>query len=73
LQLIRAFLNRPEPGIVVSVDLMSTGVDIPDLECIVFLRPVESRILLMRSCQHPAPAEGGQGGLPAGSGEAGGW
>jgi superfamily II DNA or RNA helicase len=37
LQLIRAFLNRPEPGIVVSVDLMSTGVDIPDLECIVFL------------------------------------
>ena len=28
-----------------SVDLMSTGVDIPDLEFIVFLRPVKSRIL----------------------------
>lgn len=45
LQLIREFRNRPQPGIVVSVDLMSTGVDIPDLEFIVFLRPVKSRIL----------------------------
>ena len=45
LQRIREFRNRPEPGIVVSVDLMTTGVDIPDLEFIVFLRPVKSRIL----------------------------
>jgi type I restriction enzyme, R subunit len=45
LQLIREFRNRPQPGVVVSVDLMSTGVDIPDLEFIVFLRPVRSRIL----------------------------
>jgi type I restriction enzyme R subunit len=45
LQMIRQFRNRPEPGVVVSVDLMSTGVDIPDLEFIVFLRPVKSRIL----------------------------
>jgi type I restriction enzyme R subunit len=30
---------------VVTVDLLSTGVDIPDLEFIVFLRPVKSRIL----------------------------
>jgi type I restriction enzyme R subunit len=45
LQRIREFRNRREPGIVVSVDLMSTGVDIPDLEIIVFLRPVQSRIL----------------------------
>ena len=45
LQRIREFRNRPLPGIVVSVDLMSTGVDIPDLEYIVFLRPVKSRIL----------------------------
>ena len=29
----------------VTVDLMTTGVDIPDLEFIVFLRPVKSRIL----------------------------
>src|SRR5262249_7280743 len=45
LQAIREFRNRPTPAVVVSVDLMSTGVDIPDLEFIVFLRPVKSRIL----------------------------
>jgi type I restriction enzyme, R subunit len=45
LQLIREFRNRPQPGVVVTVDLLSTGVDIPDLEFIVFLRPVKSRIL----------------------------
>lgn len=45
LQRIREFRNRPMPGVVVTVDLLSTGVDIPDLEFIVFLRPVKSRIL----------------------------
>lgn len=45
LQRIREFRNRPDPRIVVSVDLMSTGVDIPNLEFIVLLRPVKSRIL----------------------------
>ncbi len=45
LQLIREFRNRAQPGVVVTVDLLSTGVDIPDLEFIVFLRPVKSRIL----------------------------
>jgi len=45
LQRIREFRNRPKPGIAVSVDLMSTGVDIPDLEFIVLLRPIKSRIL----------------------------
>jgi len=45
LQKIREFRNRPEPGIVVTVDMLSTGIDIPSLENIVFLRPVQSRIL----------------------------
>lgn len=45
LQRIREFRNRPEPKIVVTVDMLSTGVDIPALEFIVFLRPVQSRIL----------------------------
>lgn len=45
LQRIREFRNRPQPSIVVTVDMLSTGVDIPDLEYIVFLRPVKSRIL----------------------------
>lgn len=45
LQRIREFRNRPQPSIVVTVDMLSTGVDIPDLEFLVFLRPVKSRIL----------------------------
>lgn len=45
LQKIREFRNRPKPGIVVTVDLLTTGIDIPDLEYLVFLRPVKSRIL----------------------------
>lgn len=45
LQKIREFRNRPKPKIVVTVDMLSTGVDIPSLEFIVFLRPVKSRIL----------------------------
>ena len=45
LQRIREFRNRAKPGIVVTVDLLTTGVDIPNLEFLVFLRPVKSRIL----------------------------
>lgn len=45
LQKIREFRNRPNPGVVVTVDLLTTGIDIPDLEFLVFLRPVKSRIL----------------------------
>lgn len=45
LQRIREFRNRPNLGIAVTVDMLTTGVDIPDLEYIVFLRPVRSRIL----------------------------
>jgi type I restriction enzyme R subunit len=37
--------NRPSPAIVVTVDMLSTGVDISALEFIVFLRPIKSRIL----------------------------
>ena len=45
LQRIREFRNRPNPGIVVTRDMLTTGVDIPALEFLVFLRPVKSRIL----------------------------
>src|SRR5437867_936085 len=45
LQAIREFRNRPNPGVVVTVDMLSTGIDIPDLEFIIFLRQVKSRIL----------------------------
>src|SRR5438552_5569960 len=42
---IREVRNRSNPRIVVTVDMLSSGVDIPALEFIVFLRPVKSRIL----------------------------
>lgn len=45
LQRIREFRNRPKPKIAVTVDLLTTGVDIPDLEFLMFLRPVKSRTL----------------------------
>ena len=45
LQKIRQFRNRPKPKVAVTVDLLTTGIDIPDLEFLVFLRPVKSRIL----------------------------
>lgn len=45
LQKIREFRNRPEPMVAVTVDMLSTGVDIPKLEFLVFLRMVKSRIL----------------------------
>jgi type I restriction enzyme R subunit len=41
LQRIREFRNRPQPSIVVTVDMLSTGVDIPDLEFIVFFAASE--------------------------------
>ncbi len=48
LQRIREFRNRPEPSIAVTVDMLTTGVDIPKLEGLVFVRPVKSRILFQQ-------------------------
>ena len=45
LQKIRQFRNRQEPGIVVTVDMLTTGVDVPVIEMVVFMRMVKSRIL----------------------------
>ncbi|MEC4895382.1 MAG: DEAD/DEAH box helicase family protein [Oscillatoria sp. PMC 1051.18] len=45
LQKVREFRNRPFPKVVVTVDMLTTGVDIPSLEFVVFMRPVKSRIL----------------------------
>lgn len=45
LEFIRKFRNRPDPSVVVTVDLLSTGVDVPKIENIILLRPVRSRIL----------------------------
>lgn len=48
LQQIRKFRNLPSPAVVVTVDLLATGVDVPAIEYVVFLRPVKSRILFVQ-------------------------
>lgn len=42
---IKQFRNREYPVIAVTVDMITTGVDIPKIENLVFVRPVRSRIL----------------------------
>ena len=44
-QLIKRYKNENEPKIVVTVDLLTTGIDIPKISNLVFLRRVNSRIL----------------------------
>jgi type I restriction enzyme R subunit len=43
--LIRAFRNDTNPQIAVTVDLLTTGIDVPKITNLVFLRRVNSRIL----------------------------
>jgi type I restriction enzyme R subunit len=42
---IRRFRNDPYPKYVVTVDLLTTGVDIPEICTLVFVRRVNSRVL----------------------------
>ncbi len=42
---IKKFKNEEYPKIAVTVDLLSTGIDVPRIDKIVFLRRVKSRIL----------------------------
>lgn len=42
---IRAFKNERVPRIVVTVDLLTTGIDVPEIVNLVFVRRVSSRIL----------------------------
>lgn len=45
LQLIRQFRNEVNPKIAVTVDLLTTGIDVPSICNLVFIRRVNSRIL----------------------------
>jgi type I restriction enzyme R subunit len=45
LQLIRRFKNELNPNVAVTVDLLTTGIDVPEICNLVFLRRVNSRIL----------------------------
>lgn len=42
---IKRFNNETYPNVAVTVDLLSTGIDVPKIDKIVFLRRVKSRIL----------------------------
>ena len=42
---VKRFQNEQYPSIVVTVDLLTTGVDVPSITKLVFLRRVKSRIL----------------------------
>ncbi|CAA0085239.1 Putative DNA repair helicase RadD [Zhongshania aliphaticivorans] len=44
-QLIRRYKNERYPNIAITVDLLTTGIDVPKIAHIVFLRRVRSRIL----------------------------
>lgn len=45
LELIRLYKNEKFPNIAVTVDLLTTGIDVPPICNIVFMRRVKSRIL----------------------------
>lgn len=45
LDAIKRFKNEKMPNIVVTVDLLTTGIDVPKITNLVFLRRIQSRIL----------------------------
>lgn len=45
LEAIRQFKNEAYPKIVVTVDLLTTGIDVPEIVNLVFMRRIKSRIL----------------------------
>ena len=45
LQMIKRFKNEKYPNIAVTVDLLTTGVDVPEICNLVFIRRIRSRIL----------------------------
>lgn len=42
---IKRFKNENYPNIVVTVDLLTTGIDVPEIDTLVFMRRIKSRIL----------------------------
>ena len=45
LQIIKQFKNNQHPNIAVTVDLLTTGIDVPAICNLVFMRKINSRIL----------------------------
>ena len=44
-ELVRRFKNEQYPSIAVTVDLLTTGIDVPEITTLVFMRRIKSRIL----------------------------
>ncbi|WP_290050368.1 type I restriction-modification system endonuclease [Amycolatopsis solani] len=60
-RLIRRFRNERTPQVAVTVDLLTTGVDIPKVDKLVFIRRVRSRILfeqMLGRATRPCPEIG---------------
>lgn len=45
LEAIKHFKNEKYPNIAVTVDLLTTGIDVPEITTLIFMRRVKSRIL----------------------------
>ena len=45
LEAIKRFKNEQNPKVVVTVDLLTTGIDVPEITNLVFMRRIKSRIL----------------------------
>ena len=45
IEAIKRFKNEKYPNIAVTVDLLTTGIDVPEITTLVFMRRVKSRIL----------------------------
>ena len=45
LEAIKKFKNEKYPNIAVTVDLLTTGIDVPEITTLIFMRRVKSRIL----------------------------
>ncbi len=58
---IKRFKNERYPNIVVTVDLLTTGIDVPKINTLVFMRRVKSRILfeqMLGRAARPCPEIG---------------
>ena len=45
MEAVKRFKNEKYPNIAVTVDLLTTGIDVPEITTLIFLRRVKSRIL----------------------------
>ena len=54
-KLIKRYKNERYPNVAITVDLLTTGIDVPEICNLVFLRRIKSRVLYeqMKGTRHP--------------------